>query len=262
MAWNLIWLRINFPQIYYGPLRNNERSKQTFPDIQNPAQIFFWTHWTQQHCVVVASLSLISACITCVSADFGWRACCCRKRLSVAEPACFRVDQSAGLPLADGHEYGPVHARIHSKGRGRPAALASGQWQVKGESTSQVSPVFTWNHAELPAKSFSLNPFHISLQALGVSSQSDRSIIKKKLKDLRKAQEKLEKQREKKEKEGRRSGRLPLSTDSVCWGTPRNTRSNLVCLYFWDQAVSVAQHQRWEHPRHHCIENVLMGFSS
>lgn len=61
-----------------------------------------------------------------------------------------------------------------------------------------------------------LNHFHISLQALGVSSQSDRSTIKKKLKDLRKAQEKLEKQREKKEKEGRRSGRLPISTDSVC----------------------------------------------
>ncbi|XP_020507111.2 neurabin-1 isoform X1 [Labrus bergylta] len=54
------------------------------------------------------------------------------------------------------------------------------------------------------------------LKALGVSSQSDRSTIKKKLKDMRKAQEKLEKQREKKEKEGRRSGRLPASTDSVC----------------------------------------------
>lgn len=54
------------------------------------------------------------------------------------------------------------------------------------------------------------------LKALGVSSQSDRSTIKKKLKDLRKAQEKLERQREKKEKEGRRSGRLPTSTDSVC----------------------------------------------
>uniref|UniRef100_UPI0037E95688 neurabin-1 isoform X2 n=1 Tax=Semicossyphus pulcher TaxID=241346 RepID=UPI0037E95688 len=54
------------------------------------------------------------------------------------------------------------------------------------------------------------------LKALGVSSQSDRSTIKKKLKDMRKAQEKLEKQREKKEKEVRRSGRLPLSTDSVC----------------------------------------------
>ncbi|KAM3607163.1 uncharacterized protein V6R79_002634 [Siganus canaliculatus] len=54
------------------------------------------------------------------------------------------------------------------------------------------------------------------LKALGVSSQSDRSTIKKKLKELRKAQEKLEKQREKKEKEIRRSGRLPASTDSVC----------------------------------------------
>ncbi|KAM4609005.1 uncharacterized protein ppp1r9ala isoform 2-T4 [Polymixia lowei] len=54
------------------------------------------------------------------------------------------------------------------------------------------------------------------LKALGVSSQSDRSTIKKKLKDMRKAQEKLEKQREKKEKEARRSGKLPVNTDSVC----------------------------------------------
>lgn len=54
------------------------------------------------------------------------------------------------------------------------------------------------------------------LKALGVSSQSDRSTIKKKLKEMRKAQEKLEKQREKKEKEGRRSGRLPVPGDSVC----------------------------------------------
>ncbi|XP_067459660.1 neurabin-1 isoform X2 [Thunnus thynnus] len=54
------------------------------------------------------------------------------------------------------------------------------------------------------------------LKMLGVSSQSDRSTIKKKLKDMRKTQEKLEKQREKREKEVRRSGRLPASTDSVC----------------------------------------------
>uniref|UniRef100_A0A4W5JY10 Neurabin-1 n=1 Tax=Hucho hucho TaxID=62062 RepID=A0A4W5JY10_9TELE len=54
------------------------------------------------------------------------------------------------------------------------------------------------------------------LKALGVSSQSDRATIKKKLKDMRKAQEKLEKQREKREKESRRSGRLPPNTDSAC----------------------------------------------
>ncbi|XP_076026017.1 neurabin-1 isoform X2 [Genypterus blacodes] len=54
------------------------------------------------------------------------------------------------------------------------------------------------------------------LKVLGVSSQSDRSAIKKKLKDIRRAQEKLEKQREKREKEVRRSGKLPLGTDSVC----------------------------------------------
>lgn len=63
---------------------------------------------------------------------------------------------------------------------------------------------------------FAPKSLHFFLQALGVSSQSDRSTIKKKLKDLRKAQEKLEKQREKKEKEVRRSGRLLVSTDSVC----------------------------------------------
>ncbi|XP_072300556.1 neurabin-1 isoform X2 [Eucyclogobius newberryi] len=54
------------------------------------------------------------------------------------------------------------------------------------------------------------------LKALGVSSQSDRSTIKKKLKELRKALEKQEKQKEKKEKECRRSGKLPVTTDSVC----------------------------------------------
>lgn len=54
------------------------------------------------------------------------------------------------------------------------------------------------------------------LKALGVTSQGDRSTIKKKLKDIRKAQEKLEKQREKREKEVRRSAKLPLSSDSVC----------------------------------------------
>ncbi|XP_034740898.1 neurabin-1 isoform X3 [Etheostoma cragini] len=54
------------------------------------------------------------------------------------------------------------------------------------------------------------------LKALCVSSQSDRSTIKKKIKEMRRAQEKLEKQREKREKEVRRSGRLPVSTDSVC----------------------------------------------
>ena len=56
-------------------------------------------------------------------------------------------------------------------------------------------------------------------QALGVSSQSDRSNMKKKLKDMRKAQEKMEKQKEKKEKEVRRSGKLPVSPDSFCWAS-------------------------------------------
>ncbi|XP_023661497.2 uncharacterized protein [Paramormyrops kingsleyae] len=54
------------------------------------------------------------------------------------------------------------------------------------------------------------------LKTLGVLSQSDRATIKKKLKDMRKAQEKLEKLREKREKEALWSGKLPVSTDSSC----------------------------------------------
>ncbi|GAA6108117.1 neurabin-1 isoform X1 [Tachysurus ichikawai] len=54
------------------------------------------------------------------------------------------------------------------------------------------------------------------LKLLGVSSQNDRAMIKKKLKDMKKAQEKLEKQREKRDKEARRSGRLPGNNDSIC----------------------------------------------
>ncbi|KAK1166137.1 neurabin-1 isoform X1 [Acipenser oxyrinchus oxyrinchus] len=50
------------------------------------------------------------------------------------------------------------------------------------------------------------------LKALGVSSQTDRATIKKKLKDMKKNQEKLEKQRE---KEARRSGKA-LHVESNC----------------------------------------------
>lgn len=50
-------------------------------------------------------------------------------------------------------------------------------------------------------------------QALGVSSQSDRASIKKRVKDMRKALEKMEKQRE---KEARRSGKLAASGDTQC----------------------------------------------
>lgn len=139
-----IWLIMDF-----CPLRNHERLKQTLTP-----KIFFWTHLTQQRCVV-ASLCLMSVWIICLSADFGWWACRFRKRLSVAEPACFWVDQSAGLSLADGHEHGAVHSGIHSKGRGRSAALPSGQWQVKGERKQQLSTVFPLIHAELPAKCLS-----------------------------------------------------------------------------------------------------------
>ncbi|XP_074001271.1 neurabin-1-like [Numenius arquata] len=57
------------------------------------------------------------------------------------------------------------------------------------------------------------------LKALGVSSQNDRSTIKKKIKDIRKAQEKLEKQKEKvqkKEREVRKTGRVVATLESSC----------------------------------------------
>uniref|UniRef100_A0A8C3XE56 Neurabin-1 n=1 Tax=Cyanoderma ruficeps TaxID=181631 RepID=A0A8C3XE56_9PASS len=57
------------------------------------------------------------------------------------------------------------------------------------------------------------------LKALGVSSQNDRSTIKKKIKDIRKTQEKMEKQKEKvqkKEKEVRKTGRVVATLESSC----------------------------------------------
>ncbi|KAM7153517.1 neurabin-2-like isoform 4-T8 [Macrochelys suwanniensis] len=56
-------------------------------------------------------------------------------------------------------------------------------------------------------------------QALGVSSQNDRSTIKKKIKDIKKTQEKLEKQKDKvqkKEREVRKSGRVVAAVESSC----------------------------------------------
>lgn len=56
-------------------------------------------------------------------------------------------------------------------------------------------------------------------KALGVSSQNDRSTIKKKIKDIRKTQEKLEKQKEKvqkKEREVRKTGRVVATLESSC----------------------------------------------
>ncbi|XP_075287051.1 neurabin-2 isoform X4 [Opisthocomus hoazin] len=57
------------------------------------------------------------------------------------------------------------------------------------------------------------------LKALGVSSQNDRSTIKRKIKDIRKTQEKLEKQKEKvqkKEREVRKTGRVVATLESSC----------------------------------------------
>ncbi|CAN9497758.1 unnamed protein product [Ophioblennius macclurei] len=84
---------------------------------------------------------------------------------------------------------------------------------LMGMNMDQYTPEFTAKGVDGQQL---LNLDSDKLKALGVSSQSDRSTIKKKLKEMRKAQEKLEKQREKREKEGRRSGRLPVPTDSVC----------------------------------------------
>ncbi|XP_072513166.1 uncharacterized protein ppp1r9alb isoform X2 [Salminus brasiliensis] len=54
------------------------------------------------------------------------------------------------------------------------------------------------------------------LKELGVSSHRDRATIKRKLRDMKKAQEKLEKQRAKKEKEVERSGGRPAKPESAC----------------------------------------------
>ncbi|XP_063354210.1 neurabin-1 isoform X3 [Pelmatolapia mariae] len=84
---------------------------------------------------------------------------------------------------------------------------------LMGMNMDQYTPEFTAKGVDGQQL---LNLDSDKLKALGVMSQSDRSTIKKKLKDMRKAQEKLEKQREKREKEVRRSAKLPLSSDSVC----------------------------------------------
>ncbi|XP_068101583.1 neurabin-2-like isoform X2 [Hyperolius riggenbachi] len=56
------------------------------------------------------------------------------------------------------------------------------------------------------------------LKALGVSSQTDRSTIKKKIKEIKKAQEKLEKQKEKYSKKDvpRKSGKVVATVESSC----------------------------------------------
>ncbi|KAM3917473.1 neurabin-1-like isoform 2-T2 [Leptodactylus fuscus] len=58
------------------------------------------------------------------------------------------------------------------------------------------------------------------LKALGVSSQTDRATIKKKIKEIKKAQEKLEKQKEKKREAQRRSGgsggKVVTTVESSC----------------------------------------------
>ncbi|XP_062865880.1 neurabin-1 isoform X2 [Trichomycterus rosablanca] len=54
------------------------------------------------------------------------------------------------------------------------------------------------------------------LKELGVSSHRDRSTIKRKLKDMKKTQEKLEKQQVKKEKELGQSGGKPSKLESAC----------------------------------------------
>ncbi|XP_033023944.1 neurabin-2-like isoform X3 [Lacerta agilis] len=93
---------------------------------------------------------------------------------------------------------------------------------------------FSWfgdshkEHSSSSTLSFSQGGHDVALEqsqeknrnkALGVSSQNDRSTIKKKIKDIKKAQEKLEKQKEKfqkKEKEVRRTGRVVATVESSC----------------------------------------------
>ncbi|XP_017279960.1 neurabin-1 isoform X2 [Kryptolebias marmoratus] len=110
----------------------------------------------------------------------------------------------------------PVAAGKEYQWQNRPVSEWTNQqvchW-LMGMNMDQYTPEFTTKGVD-GQQLLSLDSD--KLKALGVSSQSDRSTIKKKLKDMKKAQEKLEKQREKKEREGRRSAKLPVSNDSVC----------------------------------------------
>uniref|UniRef100_A0A1A8F6W1 Neurabin-1 n=1 Tax=Nothobranchius korthausae TaxID=1143690 RepID=A0A1A8F6W1_9TELE len=110
----------------------------------------------------------------------------------------------------------PVAAGKEYQWQNRPVSEWTNQqvchW-LMGMNMDQYTPEFTAKGIDGQQL---LNLDSDKLKTLGVLTQSDRSTIKKKLKDMRKAQEKLEKQREKREKEGRRSAKLPLSNDSVC----------------------------------------------
>ncbi|XP_018585095.1 neurabin-1-like isoform X2 [Scleropages formosus] len=110
----------------------------------------------------------------------------------------------------------------------RPVKEKEYQWQNRPVNDWTTKQVCHWlmgmnmdqYTAEFTAKGVNGQQLMIldsdRLKALGVSSQSDRATIKKKLKDMRKAQEKLEKLRDKREKEAKRSGILPVGTDSSC----------------------------------------------
>lgn len=106
-------------------------------------------------------------------------------------------------------------------------ALEAVIFQIYRLSSSKMSNTFlncSYTHTLLTAllekimiKYFSF--FFSPQKALGVSSQNDRSTIKKKIKDIRKTQEKLEKQKEKfqrKEREVRKTGRVVTSLESSC----------------------------------------------
>jgi hypothetical protein len=79
------------------------------------------------------------SCVSWRSIEPGWRASAHGEGISMAEPPCLRVDQSASLSLVDGHEHGPIHARVHRQGCGWPSAHAPGQWQVEGTRASQAT---------------------------------------------------------------------------------------------------------------------------
>lgn len=85
---------------------------------------------------------------------------------------------------------------------------------IFGLTATIFSHICTFCKKEL--QNINLCLFFLFVQVLGVSSQTDRAMIKKKLKEMKKAQEKLEKQREKRDKEARRSGKVPGNADTVC----------------------------------------------
>uniref|UniRef100_A0A8C8VNM8 Neurabin-1 n=1 Tax=Pelusios castaneus TaxID=367368 RepID=A0A8C8VNM8_9SAUR len=143
---------------------------------------------------------------------------------------------SSSLPFAQSgqatlSEQGPEKNRSKALDDEYAAAGKQNQWHSRPISEWTTQQVCHWLMGmnmeqyitEFTAKNIDGQQLMLldsdKLKALGVSSQNDRSTIKKKIKDIKKTQEKLEKQKEKvqkKEREVRKTGRVVATVESSC----------------------------------------------